>query len=242
LTTRKRIAVFGVMAMLLLAFGFAGGAYWAYRQVPEFYEESLQVDEQTQREANDELLAQATALASAARQHGKWSAAFTAEQINGWLAIDLPENYPGLLPGEVSAPRVKIAPGRATVACRYDDGKVSTVVSLDVEGSMPEPSVLALKIHKMRAGAIPLPLSKVLDGVAEAAASIDLPLEWRKSGGAPTAIIHLPPTVGDKGTQYILESLELQDGKLILAGHTAPSNNSARPLAPATAAHHGLAN
>ncbi len=229
--------MFGVATALLLTFGFAGGAYWAYHQVPDFYEESLQVDDQTQREANDELLAQATALASAARQHGKWSAAFTAEQINGWLAIDLPENYPGLLPGEVTAPRVKIAPGRATVACRYDDGRVSTVVSLDVEVAMAEPSVLALKIHDMRAGAIPLPLSKVFEGVAEAAADMDLVLEWGKSGGVPTALVHLPPTVGDKGTQYILESLELRDGKLILAGHTAPHNSSPRPPVPATAAY-----
>jgi hypothetical protein len=54
--------------------------------------------------------------------------------------------------------------------------------------------------------------------------------------------VHLPPTVGDNGMRYVLESLELRGGKLILAGHTAPPDTTPRPPLPSTAAHRGSSN
>ncbi len=50
---------------------------------------------------------------------GHWSAVFTDEQINGWLAADLPEKFPQLLPPEIQDPRVVFAPGQLQLACRY---------------------------------------------------------------------------------------------------------------------------
>ncbi|HEX4132742.1 MAG TPA: hypothetical protein VHZ24_22095 [Pirellulales bacterium] len=239
---RKRAAAKLGIAIALLVGGMLGGVTWAYRHVPDFYRQSLAVDETKQREANDELLAQATALVSSARKQGTWSAAFTADQINGWLAVDVPENYPDVLASGISEPRLRIEPHRATIACHYTDEKVSTVVSLDVEVALAEPNVLALKIERLRAGAMPLPLSTVIDGLSTVAADMELPLRWTKSDGAPTALLSLPPMVDQNGTQYELRTLELRAGQLVLAGRTTAAGPTGHPPTPATAAFHALLN
>ncbi|HWA97178.1 MAG TPA: hypothetical protein VG713_01735, partial [Pirellulales bacterium] len=201
----------------------------------------LAVDEQQLAQANDELLAQATALVSTARKRGEWKAAFSADQINGWLAVDVPENYPDLLGPEISEPRIRLEPHHATVACHYARGKISTVVSLDVEASMVEPNVLAVRIDRLRAGAMPLPLSTVVNGLTRLAADLEVPLRWSKSEGSPTALITLPSMFDDDGTQYEVESVEVRDGKLYLAGRTTPPGPSSpgapsHPPVPTTAA------
>ena len=57
---------------------------------------------------------------------GRWQALFTAEQINGWMAVDLARNFPNTLPPGVVDPRVDIRPEGVTVACRYLEGAVAT--------------------------------------------------------------------------------------------------------------------
>ncbi len=211
----------GAGGLLLALLCTAGGLYWAANHVPTFYEQALEQDPAQQRQANDELLASATALASTARKEGRWSALFTADQINGWLAVDLRENYPDLLPPEVKDPRVRLAPGKATIACRYQDGPLTAVISLAVEIYVTEPNVLALRIHNVRAGALPVPLGQVIEGVTTAAEEMQLQLKWAKSGKDPVALVTIPPTVGDGQSSYVLETIELREGAIYLAGHTA---------------------
>jgi hypothetical protein len=215
-----RIASVAAGSLLLLGGGFLGGIYWAAQHVPTFYAQALEQEPAQAREAKDELLENATALASEAQRGGPWSALFTAEQLNGWLAVDLPENYPKLLPPEVRDPRVRLSPGLATIACRYQDGAVATVFSLKFELYLAEPNVVALKINSARAGAIPLPLAQVLDGVRQAAEDMQLHLRWARTDGDPVALISIPPTIGKHKVAYHLESLEIRDDALFLAGHT----------------------
>jgi hypothetical protein len=219
--------------LLLLALGVAGGVYWASQHVPHFYEEALSQEPAQQQAANDQLLENATALAASARREGHWSALFTADQINAWLAIDLPQNFPGLLPAEVVAPRVRLSPGKATIACRYEEGSISTVVSLNVELYVHEPNVLALRIHNVRAGAIPIPLSQVLEGVTRAAEEMNLRLRWLKAEGDPVALVTLPSTMGKDGIYYRLEVLDLRDGVMYVAGHTHRAGEEAPGDPPA---------
>lgn len=198
----------------------AGTSYWAMHQVPDFYREALRLAPEKQHRANDELLEHATALASNARREGRWHARFTTDQINGWLAVDLARNFPDLLPKEVLDPRIRIAPDRATIACRYAQGAISTVISLEVDLYVAEPNQIALRIHKVRAGALPIPLSKVLEGLSTAAQDARWQLRWRQTEGDPVALISFPPPRDEDDTQYQLETLELCDGEIYLAGRT----------------------
>ena len=204
MSSKLRITIIVVGSLVLILGIFATTLYFASQHVPHFYRDALKSEPARQQIASDELLQNATALASHAHHQGRWASVFTAEQINGWLAVDRQKNYPDLLPPEIVDPRVRIGPGLMTIACRYQQGKVSLVVSLNVELYVPEPNVLALRIKNVRAGAIPLPLSQVLDGVAKAAEDMNLRLRWAQSQGDPVRASD--PADDDRQGKHLISS------------------------------------
>ncbi len=221
-----------VAAALLL-----GWLWFAARHVPSFYQQALHVPPPQLQEESDRLLENAAALASNVHREGRWQALFTADEINGWLAVDLPKNFPELQPQGIAEPRVAIQPKCVSLACRYQDGPVEAVLSLDGEVYMQEPNVLSVRIHKARAGSLPLPLAKVLELISQAAAEANLPLNWLQAGGDPVAVIHLHPPHDEQENAYQLETIELREGELYVAGTTtregssSPSQKTAEPLA-----------
>jgi uncharacterized protein YpmS len=217
---KLRITILVVGSLGLLVAAVVTSGYFASQHVPHFYRDALTAKPERQQVASDEMLQNATALASHARHQGRWASVFTAEQINGWLAVDRQKNHPDLLPAEIVDPRVRIAPGLLTIACRYQQEGVSLVVSLNVELYVPEPNVLALRIKNVRAGAIPLPLSQILDGVAKAAEGMNLQLRWAQSKGDPVALVTLPKTIGKGDISYRLETIDLRADAIYLAGNT----------------------
>lgn len=196
--------------------------YQASQQVPEFYAEALALDPDDQQVARDEFIAQATALASDLHRLGRWQRLFTAEQINAWLALELVTNNPGLLPDGMHDPRIVISDKEATIACRYEQGSISTVLSLSVDAYLQEPNVVALRIRRARAGALPVPLKQVLDGISQAARELKLRLEWRKTHGDPVALITFPRARDSRTESLKLQMVELRQGELFLAGGAPP--------------------
>ncbi len=128
------------------------GLYLAAQHEPAFYHEAMHIDRAVLEKASDRMLRQTTALASAVKKRGHWEALFTAEQINGWLAVDLVRNHPNTLPAELHDPRVGINPKGITVACRFDQDGMTSVLSLTVEPYLPQPNVLALRIVERPGG------------------------------------------------------------------------------------------
>jgi len=222
---RKRILLALAGSGLLVLLLALVAVYWATQQVPEFYETALRVDPAKQVEASDQMLQQATALASDVKNKRQWRTLFTAEQINGWLAVDLPKNHASSLPPEVSDPRVQIQPEELTLACRYEGHGVKTVLSLSVDLYLAKPNVVALRIKKARAGQLPLPLDKVLDTVSQVASHLDLPLHWQQEDGDPVALVTIPPQRGNDDKLIHIESLALADGEIYLAGSTESSKD-----------------
>jgi hypothetical protein len=216
----RRIRLF-----LFIAIGLAAviglvvlGLYLAARHEPAFYREALEIEPAVLEKASDDMLRRTAALASAVKKEGHWEALFTAEQINGWLAVDLVKNHPSALPPTLHDPRVTIDQKRITIACRFEQGGVNSVLSLTVEPSMPEPNVIALRIVKARAGLLPVPLAKVLDRVSQAARGMECRLQWRNTGGDPVAMLSFPDADDDRPVS--IESLRLGDGEIYVAGTT----------------------
>jgi hypothetical protein len=205
--------------VLLLALLLLLCLYLAARYEPAFYREALESDPAEQEKASDQMLQQATALASALKKEGRWEAVITAEQINGWLAVDMVKNHPNALPPTLRDPRVTIGPSAITVACHFEQDGQSSVISLTVEPYMSEPNVLALRIVKARAGLLPMPLDKIFDRLSQAAHDMQLHLEWRQAGGHPVALLTLP-AAEDNGRQVRIETLRLGDGEIYVAGST----------------------
>lgn len=228
---RKKLriaAVIGCGLLLLIAAGL-GGLYWALKHQPDFYRQAIRRDRPSQKQASDQMLQRAAALRNDVEKEGRWRALFTAQQINGWLAVDFVDNFPDALPDSFRDPRVEIRPREMTLACRQQRGGVDTTVSLTIEPYLPEPNRLALRIRSARAGLLPMPLTPVLDAISAAAAETGLRLDWQRAHGDPVALISIPPPSGQDGKLVRIDTLRLDHGEIYLAGTTRQREIEATP-------------
>jgi hypothetical protein len=217
---RKRHKILALAATAALIVGGVA-TLWVYeaaQHVPAFYRDAVELDVDDQTPARDEFVAQLTALASDLNHQGPWQTLFTADQINAWLALELKQNYPDMLSEGFCDPRISLRANEATIACRYETEKVSAIVSLTVDAYLHEPHVLALRIRRARAGALPLPLGQILDGVSHVARHLNLRLDWRKSHGDPVALITLPQPHASERESLSLQTIELRENELFVSG------------------------
>lgn len=205
------LGTLAALALVLL------GTYQALVTVPGEYRQVVEADPEQQREASDELLQQAAALASDLRQQRDWEAWFTETRINGWLAVDLIENHPNALPEGISDPRVVFREKTVSIYCRTHRGGTETVLTLVVEPYLDEPNVLGLRFRKARAGLLPLPLGTIVEQLGDAAGDLELKLTWRQTDGDPVALVTIPEMLDD-GKALRIEHLEVRDGELYAAG------------------------
>ena len=219
---RKKLRIAAVIGLSLLVLAAVGlfVLHMASQQVPAFYRQAMAMEPAVQRQASDQMLQQATALASDLQKEGRWQALFTAEQINGWLAVDLVENHPKALPKTVRDPRVAVSRDRVTLACRFRRGSFSSVLSLTMEPCLPEPNVLALRICKARAGLLPVPLGEILDRISKAAGEANLHVRWRQVDGDPVVFITIPPPRNQEKRGVRIEELRADPQGIFLAGST----------------------
>ena len=216
------VALVAVSAIAVLA---TWGLYRAARQEPDFYQAALQVESTIQKVAGDALEREILDLHNEAREEGRWEAVFTNQQLNGWLASDLTENFPNLLPPGTKDPWVAIRAGQAQIACRHQSGSLETVISFALGVQLTEDTnTLAIRVSKLRAGTLPLPLKRFLDGISRAAKNADLRLRWTSMDGDPLALVTVPSQHEDYAHRAIyLETIELRDGEIYLSGRTEES-------------------
>ncbi|MEX0818219.1 MAG: hypothetical protein WD070_01460 [Pirellulaceae bacterium] len=209
-----------------LVLGLAGiavlGVYKAAQRAPTFYRQAMQVETAESVEAGDALEQSVLDLHNEVRNIGTWEASFTEEQVNGWLVADLPDKFPNVLPRGTQEPRVAIDREAIRIACRFDNGKMKTVISMALDVALTtETNTLAVRVSKLRAGALPVPLKQFLDKISVAARRGDIPLQWRQVDGDPVALVTVPVTHEDYAHREIyVDSFELRDGAIYLAGHT----------------------
>lgn len=224
------VAVFlfatGLIALLLLLL-----AYRAMQQVPDFYEEALAERPIAEQQlAGNQLEQEVLQLSNNVQAEGVWEACFTDEELNGWLAVDLPEKFAQALPSGVSDPRVAIEPEMIQVACQYQDQRMNSVISVALDARLTEePNVVAIHIRQARAGWLPLPFKKVLERITQASLEAGIPIEWTEHDGETVALVTVPKQhAGYRFSVIHLDTVELRKGELYVAGRTEakPSNQS----------------
>src|SRR5262245_4542537 len=114
---RKRLLLIVAAAILLIAGGLGFFSYQV-QQVPQFYEQAIAAPVVQQQQAAEHFEHQALKLQNQIRREEDWRLEITADEVNGWLATVLPEKFPGVLPPDVSEPRVAIAPDRLHIATK----------------------------------------------------------------------------------------------------------------------------
>ena len=220
-----RTLFFGCLAIVLIAVAAGIYCYRSLQQVPDFYTQALAkpaAEPAKAAKAAYEFEQEVLELRNDVRREGDWQATFTAEEINGWLASDLPVKFPKALPSHVSDPRVAISPEMIQVACKYADSRFNSVVSIGAQPKMTaEPNVIAIRIKQVRAGALPVPLANFLEQISEHTAKAGVPLRWGEEEGDPVAYITLPMNQPEfEGKTLRVETVELQEGALVVAGRT----------------------
>ncbi|MBL9093068.1 MAG: hypothetical protein JNL96_17755 [Planctomycetaceae bacterium] len=217
----RRGRVLLLMFVVLVACGGAV-AYYFYRgvsAVPEFYAEACAMPIEQAAQASDEFSDQAFDLANDVERLGEWSALFTDQQINGWLATDLVKKHPELLPPGFENPRIHVMDNHGRIGVRYTMAGVPTVAWIDVEAALTPDHEIALRIREIRAGNVPLPLATLMEAITNAAQTMEVPLRWASLEDSPTAIISLPQPQGDS-LRYELRNLKLEPGRLFVSGRT----------------------
>ena len=214
--TIRCTAIAFVVTVLLLQSG-----YLAVRQIPDFYQEAMTQEVVHQDQAGEQLEKQVLDLHNDVQLEGRWQAVFTDDQVNGWLATDLVQEFPHLLPSKLRDPRVAIRHDRVRMACQYRTQRTNSVVSLDVDVFLTnQPNIVAIRIRKARAGLLPLPLKYVLNEISKAARKVDLSLRWTQTEADPVALLTIPTQRDQDNRVMVLETLQLREGEVILAGRT----------------------
>jgi hypothetical protein len=229
---RARRLLIVVLATALAMMLVAGSLYRAVQQAPQFYRDALAAPP-AQRNDGERFERQALALHNQLQHAGRWEIRFTQDEINGWLATELPEKFPDLLPLGLADPRIAIDDGVVHLAVRYDRGSTSTVVSLSGHAYLTEePNEVAIHLRQARAGLVPLPLSRFLQEIGERAARADIPLRWTEVRGLPVALARVPFQWDDEDDRrLILERVTLADGTLIVGGRIEQPPRERPPVA-----------
>jgi hypothetical protein len=208
-----------LFAAVLLVAGTGGFFAYQVQQVPEFYQQAIAAPPQRQVEAAEQLEHQAIELQNQIRRDEPWRVELTADEINGWLATVLPEKFPDVLPPEVREPRVALEQDRLKAAGKVQTSGIETVVSIELAAYLTErPNELAIRVHSVSAGKVPIPLSKYLEQITAAAERKGIFIRWQEVEGDPLAIVMLPlAEPGDK-REIIIRSLQLLPGTIVVTG------------------------
>lgn len=200
-------------------------AFWrALRYEPDFYRQALNVPSYREIERSTTLERQVETLQAQVRTDETWQQVFTEEELNAWLAVQLPERYSHLLPSGMSDPRVVLDERRVRFGARYESGGVTAVLSLEIEVALAdEPNGIRLRIVRARAGAVPVPLEKWIEQAAVAARRSELPLRIESVDGVPVIDLTVPSeTTAWPDRRLVLDRLELSQGRLTLGGRSEP--------------------
>lgn len=221
----RRMVVASVAVTALLV----GGAFLLLHLAkiePEFYQRALKVDPQLQKKYGSEMESKILDLRNSVIGSDSWSASFSEDQINGWLAWDLQNKFPGFLPSEVTDPRVELGDQSVTVAFRCDAKPFRGIAIVEadvfVTGVINQ---VGVRIKSIRSGLIPLPLAAFADALTEHARNSNVEIEWLTEEGDPVAIIDLPDELIRPGGDLIeVQKLEISKKQLHLAGATHPGD------------------
>jgi hypothetical protein len=225
-----RIAALGSLAAGAAFVLVLGGLYYAAQQVRPFYAQALRIEPEDLQRGRRELESRATALYSDARQQGQWRALFTSEQINGWLATQLAEDKAKELPKNFRDPRVAIAPGLLTLGFQTRTRGVETVISVDASVFLTDEGAVAIRLMSVRAGALPLPVLPLADEIATACEKLSLPVRWTQQENLPVAIVEIRSDSSTEKRQFYIDTIELGDSELYVAGHTEVGTTAAAEI------------
>ena len=221
---RKVLKALGICILLVVS-GCGMALWWAAQatqEVPEFYRVAVQNSVANVKENTEELKSKVEELSTNVARIGQWQATFTADQINAWFISDLATRFPNVLPKGTQDPRVLLEPGKVMVAARYQGKRFDSIISFDLDIRLTEePNTLEIKVNRLRAGSLPIPISRFSSKITKATSNGKLNIRWVEQKGAPVAFVEIPSEHERYRQQpVIIEEFEVRSGELFLSGRT----------------------
>jgi hypothetical protein len=212
-----RILLFVVAALVLIG-------YWLYREataVPDFYAQALAPRKSAEppKVAADRVERNVLNVQNRLEQAEPWKLVLKDEDLNAWLATDLPKKAPNALPTEIEDPRIAIGEDAIHIACKHQK-LGGGVLSLALVPSLTDkPNELAVKVQSFTLGRLPLPQKQYLDEVSKETAKAGLHLRWEDREGKAVALVQIPERYENlKGRKVQIESVKLSPGELTITG------------------------
>lgn len=174
------------------------------------------------------LVTKASALRADFLRPGDWSTAVTEQEVNAWLATDLPRNHPQLLPPRVSEPRVAFGPRRISIGGRLALGPVGCVGSFEAEVALRAVNQVGIVVEAVRLGGLPLPAGPVVRELARQCTALGLPTELRRLDGRTVLVVYISSAPEPGAASHWLESLSIDGGELLVAGTTKAAEAARR--------------
>lgn len=216
---RKRAKIVAALAAGLL---LVGGAFWLLQHQPAFYRAALHnpAPPETRREQAKQFVQDAVQLVNGVRNEETWAQEFSDQSVNAWLADELPVKYPKWLPKGVVDPRVRFEQDSLRLAFRTGTGLWSKTISARLKVWVAGPNELALEIESLNAGLVPIPIDDVVSDLIDSLNKEGWRIEWREAHGRDVLVVALgtEPSEGDDPRQAVVESVELDRGRLSVTG------------------------
>ncbi len=208
-------------AILLIILSVGVVLYYLATRVPAFYRQAA-ADPTAQAMLNDRLLQKASSLTGDWQREGRWTLRLTEDEINAWLAVDLPKNHPNALPPELQAPRIRIGRDAVTLACRAKRQDLSGVLWVKVSVELQQPDEVILRIHGAGMGLLPISTKTVFEHIMEHLKKAGADVSSGEPGETPSLELALSATDPNRRRRIHLDALDCTDGHLFLSGTTEP--------------------
>jgi hypothetical protein len=221
-------------------FFLSGALVYLFVHEPASYRRVSIPDGPERRKLSGEFLTGISDLQDSFQNHGDatWQETFSAEQMNSYFEEDFLRARPFRLPTGVHSPRVSIEAGRFRIAFRYGHGFWSSVVTLDLNCWLVagEANVVAVEVLGLHAGSFPVSVQSWLEDIAESARDKNIDVTWYRHDGHPVALLKFE--ADKEHPSVLLQRLELDDGKLIVAGRSSEPSPLRAMLTPWDAVGH----
>jgi hypothetical protein len=216
---RRRLGWSALVVVLLI--GVVG--YYLFREataVPEFYVQALaRPPSEPPKVAAERVEREVLDVQNRLEQAEPWQLVLKDEDLNAWLATDLPKKAPNALPKEIEDPRIAIGADAIHIACKHQK-LGGGVLSLALVPTLTDkPNELAVKVQSFTLGRLPLPQRQYLDEVSRESAKAGLHLRWEDHSGKAVALIDIPEHYENLKDRTIhVESVQVHDGELVIRG------------------------
>ncbi len=212
--------VFGFVIIALA--GFCWYAYRAAQVVPDYYQAILEQPETQLDAAGDQFETELLELQNSAIELGSWRAAFSQDQINGWLGSDLPQKFPDALPPSISNPRISLRQDEMRIVFGYQSKQLNGIVECCGDIFCAEQvNQLAVRIKYIRSGVVTLPIANWTDEITKIFQTNGIVTQWVEDNGDPMLLVNLKDKiVTDLDLRVVVESVEFLKGEVVLQGVT----------------------